>query len=152
MNDYRNARKIVNGLDKAEEIAARARKYESFLVEAKPDSAHKGVTTSADKPKDEVAGTPPPAPAAEVKASGVSLFTRLTSLSIPAGALAVVGAIFNFVKGLPPYAWFAMAGVVCVSMVVGYLIWRDSKKQAHERTLLVMDAAADRDKNNLRLI
>jgi predicted chitinase len=115
------------------------------------EEAAKGVTTS-DKPASETEGTPPPAPAAEVKASEVSLFTRLTSLSIPAGAMAVVGAIFNFVKNLPPYVWFALAGVVVTGMVIGYLIWRDSKRQAHERTLKVLDAAADPTKNNLRLV
>lgn len=117
-------------------------------AESKPADVDKGVTAS-DKPADEVAGTPPPAPASEIKASQPSLFTRLGSLSVPAGVMAILSAVGKFFMALPPWAWVT---IVIASMVIGYLIWREAKRQAHERTLKVMDAAADRDKNNLRLI
>lgn len=132
-------------------IAAAFTEPQTPSVEVSPEDAAKGVTTS-DKPASETAGTPPPAPAAEVKASEVSVWTRLTSLSIPAGALAVVTAIFNFVKNLPPYAWVALALIVVVAMVIGYLVWRVRDQQAHERTKIVLNAAADPEKNNLRLV
>lgn len=111
----------------------------------------KGVTTSA-KPPEETAGTLPPAPAAEVKASQVSLLTKVTSATLPVGLMGVLGAIGKFVSNLPPYVWIAFAAVVVVAIVIGYLVLRDSKRQAHERTLKVMDAAADPNKNNLRLV
>jgi len=112
------------------------------------NDAAKGVTTS-DRPASETSGTPPPAPAMEVKASQPSLFTKLGSLSIPAGVLTVLGGIAKFIQSLPPWAWVAMLGM---ALLVGYLIWRDSQERANQRTLKVMDAAADKDKNNLRLI
>lgn len=153
--DYVQARRIINRLDKAKEIAAYAREFEEILREAespeliaKPPSNDKGVAVS-DKPPEDVAGTPPPTPAAEVKASQPSLFTRLASLSVPAGAMAALSAVGKFFMALPPWAWVT---IVIASMVIGYLIWREAKRQAHERTLLVMEAAADRDKNNLRLV
>lgn len=117
-------------------------------VVSKPEDIDKGVTTSTKAP-DEVAGTPPPAPASEVKASQPSLFTRLGSLSVPAGAMAILTAIGKFFMALPPWAWVV---IVIASMAIGYLIWREAKRQAHERTLLVMKAAADPESNNLRLI
>lgn len=153
--DYRNARKIINGLDKADEIAAKARKYESILSASqepdKPEDVDKGVTTST-KSAEETAGTPPPAPAMEVKASGVPFLTRLTSLSVPAGVVSAIGAVIAFAKELPPYAWIAFSAIIIAGMVIGYLIWREGKKEAHERTKIVLAAAADPEKNNLRLV
>jgi hypothetical protein len=111
----------------------------------------KGVTTS-DKPASETAGTPPPAPAAEVKASEVSLWTRITSISIPGAVITAVGSILTFAKELPPYAWIALAVIVVVAMVIGYLVWSKRDDQAHERTKIVLHAAEDPTKNNLRLV
>jgi hypothetical protein len=159
--DYVNARKVVNGLDKAKHIAAIAEKFERMLRtslvtdsvtdETKAVDVEKGVTTS-DKPSDETAGTPPPAPAVEVKASEVPFWTRITSISIPAGVVSAVGAVIAFAKDLPPFAWIALSVIVVAGMVIGYLVWKDGKAEAHERTKIVMSAAADRDKNNLRLV
>lgn len=112
----------------------------------------KGVTTGETEPAKPTEGSPPPVPAAEVKASQVSLFTKLSSLSLPAGAITVLGAVANFVKGLPPYVWVALALVATVVTVIGYLMWRDSKQQAHERTKILMSAAASTEQNNLRLV
>lgn len=120
-------------------------------VTTKSTDTDKGVTTS-DKPPEETAGTPPPTPAAEVKASEVSLWARITSISIPAGVITILGGIGKFVGGLPPYVWIAFSVLALAAMIIGFLIWRDKNSQAHERTKIVMGAAADRDKNNLRLI
>lgn len=109
-----------------------------------PDEDHPDIT--------ETAGTLPPAPAAEVKASEVSWKARLGSLSIPAGAVSVITAIVGFVKTIPPYAWFALAGIMIAAMVIGYLVWKNNKSEAHERTKIVLGAAADPEKNNLRLV
>lgn len=114
--------------------------------------AAKGVTSSPDKSPSETEGTPPPADAVEVKASETSWKARLGSISIPAGVATVIGAVGSFVQNIPPYAWFAFAGVVIAAMVIGFLVWRENKREAHQRTLKVLDAGADKDKNNLRLV
>lgn len=168
--DYVNARKVVNGLDRANDIAAIAEKFERILkaslvtetvaelkrkaeadLQKKAIEPNKGVTTS-DIPADETAGTPPPAPAVEVKASEVPIWTRITSLSIPAGVISFIGGIIAFAKELPPYAWVSFSVIVVAGMVIGYMVWKDGKAEAHERTKIVMGAAADREKNNLRLV
>lgn len=136
-------------------MAAAYRKHSKARVEpeatAKPLDVDKGVTAS-DKPPEDSSGTPPPTPAAEVKASEVSLWTRITSISIPAGVITILGGIGKFVGGLPPYVWIAFSVLALAAMIIGFLIWRDKNSQAHERTKIVMGAAADREKNNLRLI
>ncbi|MEK6281853.1 MAG: hypothetical protein AABN95_15985 [Acidobacteriota bacterium] len=111
----------------------------------------KGVTTS-DKPASEAEGTLPPTPAVEIKASETSWQARLGSISIPTGVTAAIAAVAGFVGNIPPYAWFALAGVVVVAMVIGFLVWREKSREAHERTKIVLNAGADQDKNNLRLI
>lgn len=117
-------------------------------ISEKMDDEEKGVTTGS-KPANETEGTQPPAPAAEVKASQPSLFTRLGSLSIPAGVMTVLGAIGSFVQSLPPWVWVTIIGM---ALLVAYLIYRDAQQRAHQRTLKVMDAAASKTDNNLRLI
>lgn len=165
--DYFNARTIINGHDKAQEIAERAHKYATILTDShvtdppadsgdngvepeKPVDEDKGVTTGENKTEE--SGTLPPAPAVEIKASEVSWVSKLTSLSIPTGVAGVLAAIANFVKGVPPYVWVAFAGVVVVAMVIGFIMWRDKNQQAHERTLKLMDAGASKTLNNLRLV
>lgn len=165
--DYKNSRKVVNGLDKADQIAANARKFEAILESAAedepvtempiavvtpyyPTDEDKGVTIGT-QPEGETAGTPPPAPAAEVKASESSWKTKLGSLSIPTGVGAVITGIGSFAGGLPPYAWFALAAIFIAAMVLAFLVWKTGKDEAHARTLRVLDAAADKNQNNLRL-
>ena len=145
--DYFNARKIINGLDKAGEIASIARSYESMLSEAPTEAP-----AVAAEVKSDASGTMPPAAATEIKASTVDWRARLTSVSIPTGLMAGIAAVTNFVKGLPPYVWIAFALITVAGMVIGFLIWRDKNQQAHERTLKLMDAGADKNKNDLRLI
>lgn len=154
--DYRNARKIINGLDKAAEIAAKARTYEAILLESqeavqKPDDINKGVTTS-DKPANETEGTPPPAPAVEIKASSPSVMSKVAALSIPTGAGAVLSGIWGFVQNMPPWGWAVLGGVFIVAMLVGAWLYNESMKRAAQRTQTVMNAAADPEKNNLRLV
>jgi predicted chitinase len=144
----RALRVLPDDFNMAEDEAPADVEHGDVEPEIKPEDAAKGVTVS-DKPASETSGTPPPAPAAEVKASEPSLFTKLGSLSVPAGVMSVLAAIGKFVQGLPPWAWVA---IVVTALVVGYLIWRDAQQRAHERTLLVMSAAADKEKNNLRLV
>lgn len=183
--DYFEARRIVNGLDRAELIAGYAQKFERILRASVTDEVtelspqiskvetyrikdeleaqlqkkdvesssqpDKGETTGI-KPADETSGTPPPAPAVEVKASEIPFLTRLASLSVPTGIITAIGAVMAFAKELPPYAWIAFSAITVAAMIIGYLIYRDSKKEAHERTKIVLTAAADPGRNNLRLV
>lgn len=165
--DYINARRIVNGLDRANDIAEIAEKFERVLraslvtdsvtenspqPKVEPPSQPDKGETSGLKPAEETSGTPPPAPAVEVKASEIPFLTRLASLSVPTGIITAIGAVTAFAKELPPYAWIAFSAITVAAMVIGYLIYRDSKKEAHERTKIVLTAAADPNRNNLRLV
>lgn len=93
----------------------------------------------------------PPTPQ-EVKASQVDWTSKITALSIPTGAGAIIAGIVNFAKSIPPQAWIGLGLFATVAMIIGFLIWREKNRQAHERTKIVMDAAADQNKNNLKLI
>lgn len=150
---YNGADYKINQYDT--KLAAAYRKHSKAAVDepviSKIADTDKGVTAS-DKPPEDSAGTPPPTPAAEVKASEVSLWTRITSISIPAGVITILGGIGKFVGGLPPYVWIAFSVLALAAMIIGFLIWRDKNNQAHERTKIVMGAAADKEKNNLRLV
>lgn len=155
--DYRNARKIINGLDKADEIAGKARKFESILTSSQvkdvdsQSDADKGVTTS-DKPADETEGTPPPAPAVEVKASAPSWWSKVTAISMPALPAGVGVGIWSFATGIPPWGWAAIGGIIMIGMILGAWLWNESMKRAAQRTQTVLNAAADPQKNNLRLV
>jgi predicted chitinase len=117
-----------------------------------PDTQKKPLETGTNEKEENVEGTMPPVPAAEVKASEVSLLTRITSFSIPAGVMTALAAIGKFIGGLPPSVWIAFSVIMLVAMIIGYLIWRQRDHNAHERTKIVMNAAADPNKNNLRLV
>ena len=151
--DYRNARKIINGLDKADEIASKARKYESILSTSqepdKPEAVDKGLTTGDSG---ETEGTPPPAPAVEIKASSPSLWSRITAISMPALPAGVGAALWAFVSGIPPWGWAVIGGIIMVGMILGAWLWNESMKRAAQRTHTVLNAAADPNKNNLRLV
>lgn len=115
------------------------------------ENGEKGVTTST-KSADQVEGTPPPTPAVEVKASSPSWMSRISALSLPAGATAAIGGIYKFAVSIPPWGWAIMGGVILLAMSLGAWLYNESMKRAAQRTQTVLNAAADKDKNNLRLI
>lgn len=110
----------------------------------------KGVTTS-NRPASETEGTPPPAPAVEIKASKPSLMSRLTAFSMPAGVTAAIGTIWKFAQNIPPWGWGVLGGVFVFAMLVFAFLYNESMKRAQQRTNIVMNAAADPEKNNIRL-
>lgn len=125
---------------------------EAERSDAKTDTeTDKGLTTSTKSP-DEVEGTPPPAEAAEIKASQPSWQSRLTNFSLPAGVVTAITTIWTFAKGIPPWGWGLLGGIFIVSLVVWAWLHNESQKRAQQRTAIVMDAAANKDKNNLRLV
>lgn len=112
----------------------------------------KEPTSSSGDSKENPAGTLPPAEAKEVKASQVDWWSKITALSIPTGAGAIITGIASFAKSIPPQGWIALGIFATAAMIIGFLIWRDKNRAADERTKIVMDAAADKGKNDLRLI
>lgn len=112
----------------------------------------KGVTTSPEILKGASEGTPPPIPAVEIKASKPSILSRLTALSMPAGAGAIITTVWTVVKSFPPWGWVCLAGGFVVMSMTGAWLYNESMKRAAMRTQSVMVAAADKDKNNLRLV
>lgn len=125
-------------------------------VEAPPavisqSDADKGVTTS-DKPADETEGTPPPAPAVEVKASAPSWWSKVTAISMPALPAGVGAGIWGFASGIPPWGWAVIGGIIMIGMILGAWLYNESMKRAAQRTQTVLNAAADPNKNNLRLV
>jgi predicted chitinase len=126
---------------------------ESHAEAGKEPLPEKGVTigTVSTKPIGQVEGSPPPAPAVEIKASQPSLLSKLTSLSIPAGVTSAIGGIAAFAKSIPPYGWAILGGIFVVALVVGAWMQNESMKRAQGRTDKLMDAGADPSKNNLRL-
>jgi predicted chitinase len=136
---YKRALKVLANGD--EELAPEPLKPE-------PD---KGVVTST-KPASETEGTPPPAPAAEVKASQPGLWSRIAAISVPTIPAGIMGIVKLFVTSIPPQAWYAFGAIVIVTVIVGAWLWNEAQNRAQTRTNTVMDAAADPNKNNLRLV
>ncbi len=100
----------------------------------------------------EVEGTPPPAPAQEVKASSPSLLSRITAFSFPGGAGAILLGLKAFVTGIPPWGWGIIGGGFIFLCIIGAWLYNESMKRAAERTRLASQFAADRDKHNIRYI
>jgi membrane protein implicated in regulation of membrane protease activity len=78
--------------------------------------------------------------------------SRITALSLPAGAGAVISGIYKFAQSVPPWGWAILGGCFVIMAVLGAWLYNESMKRANERTKMVGAAAADKDKNNLRLI
>lgn len=181
--DYFNARKIINGLDKAGEIAAIARQYEQILIKATRNgtsiqivAANGAVgsvpvdgkgTTASDEAKgittghaaDHTEGTPPPAPAMEIKASRPTLksmaMTVITFLMAPLTYFGIdpkdlAGPGTDFAKNNIGFAVKLLVGLAFV--VVAAFIWKWATDHANQRTLKAMDKAADPDQHSVRLV
>lgn len=112
----------------------------------------KGLSTSLDKMKGTTEGVPPPVPAVEIKGSSPSWMSRITALSLPAGAAGVMGTIWKFAKTLPTESWIIIGVVFAILCIVGAWLYNESMKRAQQRTIKIIDSAADSTKNNIRLI
>lgn len=119
----------------------------------------KGVTTGEETKPASIEGTPPPIPAVPVVASRPSLKSIIASiiafvmaplsyLGIDAKEAAQKGAQF----AQNNVALALKIGAAFVFVILAYWIWNKAMDRAHQRTLKVMDAAADQTKNNLRLV
>jgi predicted chitinase len=112
----------------------------------------KGVSTSPGAPAGSTEGVQPPVPAVSVEPSKPSLLSKVTALSMPTGAGAIILAIANFVKGIPPWGWGVIGACFVIMAIVGAWLYNESMKRAAARTSLVINAAADKDKNNIRIV
>lgn len=117
-----------------------------------PTEEAKGVTTGTKEPDKPTEGTPAPAKAVEIEASKPSLLSKATSLSIPTGVTGAIGVIWKFAQAVPPWGWAILGGVFIVALIVAAWLWNEAMNRAQGRTLKVLDAAANKNANNLRLV
>lgn len=122
-SDFINARKVINGNDKAKEIANHAQKFKEILsqsIEKESDPIPSPVEQTQETPK----------------APSVSLFTKIgTAITGVAGLGINLGTIIETkVNQLTP----AQVGYLCLSLaVVGLAIWwyRQSANNAHRERM-----------------
>lgn len=176
--DRKNARRIVNGLDKAAHIAGIAQSIEKCLRSSVADSGE----TVSDKGADEGDGltpapTPPvstpdptvlvpqatPSPAEEPKVSGLKTQWAALTTFLTASA----GSIITWLSGARAEIIIGLALIVTVIGGV-YMITRYFKqqkaevraheekmqreRQAHEVTIMQMKSAMDKDANTVRVV
>ncbi len=112
----------------------------------------KGLSTSPNSAQGTTEGPPPPIPAIPIEVSKPSLMSKLTALSMPAGAATVVGGLFTFIKNIPPWGWGVVGGCFVIMAIVGAWLYNESMKRAAARTTQVINAASDPTKNNIRIV
>lgn len=132
--DYRNARKIVNGLDKADQIAANARKFEAILESAiedetvapveeiketaqPPAKAGESVPNAAATPGEAVIGGRPQDPPKQVTTGG-GVSRIVTGLGGIGGICAAVG---GFIKG---NSGIIIVSILCVTALILVFMFR----------------------------
>jgi putative chitinase len=153
--DYRNARKVVNALDDAEKIAARARVLEAILKTAL-------VGDVADKPVD-VAPEPKPEPQKEPPVTTVASTPPVVEVPTPKGSItskiaaatAALGPIFS-ATGLKiggvqfsQLTLIAIIALIGVGIIVGAVLWDRDRGRQFERQKLSMANLASSDKANV---
>lgn len=136
---------IAAGVDLAPEIADDAPEK---VID--PEKGVTAGTTSTD-----IEGTPPPTPAAEIIASRPSL--KSAAAAVLAFLMAPLSYIGIDLKQVGDFARGNISLAIKLAFVFGlivlaYHIWNKAMDRANQRTLKVMDAAAEKDKNNLRLV
>lgn len=167
--DYKNARRVINGTDKADVIADYARKFELILKASKESTAAQSlpVTTDEQQPAQQPASEPQP-PSNIVKQDGPPLYQGVGFWSVIKRDLSLAtGGNLSF-SGLSEYAqqasgwpeWVvALLGKVAVGALiatVGYFIFRvvhyfvDTWKQ-NQRTKLLADINTDVSRKDLEL-
>lgn len=168
--DYRNARTIINGHDKADEIAAYARKYEAALIAAR-SSAPVPKTADADsveaKPAtdDGVQASSPPSGAVsepdakEVKMSAMSSTSKGLTFSMIGSALllALKEAWTSAREETLDAGKFAVNHLPQTLLILGLaalgvLIYNAAMKRRDQRTNKIIDITADKSKNDVVVI
>lgn len=142
------AHEVVSAADV--EVATEIDETEKTVDEAK------GVTTGTETSTQTSAeGSPPPTPAAEIIASRPSL--KSTAAAVLAFLMAPLSYLGIDLKQVGDFAKSNIALAVKLAFVFGlivlaYHVWNKAMERANQRTLKLMDAAAEKEKNNLRLV
>ena len=152
--DYVNARRIVNGLDKADQIAQNARHFEAILGPAKVKSDDVITTEAEDKVEQKV--EPPAAPQASpkpevtpVEAPKSSIVTKIGAAASAAGpVLAATGLKIGGVE-FKTGGLVAFAAVLIVGMIIAAWLWNQSQERAFERQKMSINNLADPERSNI---
>jgi len=148
--DYRNARRIVNALDKADAIAAIAVKWEKILVASKEIESTLPTPTEKppEPPKPELSAIEQQTPV-EVKASESSLGAKIAAAG-PAIGTAISGMGLKL-GGVTFNAWtiIAFCSVLIIGIIVGAILWDRSQERALRKSELNANTLADPTKHNV---
>lgn len=151
--DYHDARRVVNGTDRADAIAQIANKFERILTTSLVADTQ---TVVEEKKEPELVPQPPPAPTPAQKPEVLPVAPPKTSLTTRIAA--AVSAIMPIVTAtglkiggveFQTGGLIAMAAVVIVGMVVGAWLWNSSQNRRHEELLASMGNLASPDRANV---
>ncbi len=138
--DYFNARTIINGHDKAQEIADRARVYEAILSNSSE--------TKAEEPKTVEIKEDPPA-RVEVKSDGMSLTTKIGAAAGPVGTMATALGIKVGGIQITQGTIYALCAVAVIALVCSTVIYITGKNREQRRLEMSMNNLADKNRNNV---
>lgn len=159
--DYYNARQVVNGLDKANQIADIAEKFEEVIDAAtvtEPVTEPQVDPPASPQPKSEVKPQEPEPPAAlqapkptvtPVEAPPTSITTKVAAgVSAIAPVLTAAGIKIGGIE-LSTAGVIALSAVIIVGMVIGAWIWNQSQERRERRQRLSMEHLASEVKSNV---
>jgi predicted chitinase len=152
--DYHEARRVVNGLDRAEHIAGLAQKFERIL---RGSLVTNPVIEPAktEEPKAEVPSEPPvqtvpsEPPVAEIKAQRPCMMTRITAGVAGLGPVLTAAGIKIGNVELSAGAIYALAAVVIVGLICGAWIYNQGQNRALERAKLNVQTLSDKNRLNV---
>lgn len=130
--DYRNARKVINGLDRADDIAAYARKYESILTASVAEKITPAPDAKADGSPVKAGEAAPDAPAAPGEAivggrpgdeakqvtQGGTISRIIAGVGGGGGLLTAIGGFFSGKTAI------IAIGIICATMLFLAIMFR----------------------------
>lgn len=160
--DYVNARKVVNGLDRAEHIAKIARNLEAILSVAAQDAVQVPIAPKPTKPepvKPEPEKQPEPQPPVttipghppviEVKTQKVSWTTKIAAVLGPVGTFfTTIGLKVGGVQ-FTQSVILALIAAYIVTVIVGAWLYNEGKNRADRRQQHGMNNLADPNRANV---
>lgn len=132
--DYKNARRVINGTDKADLIAGYAKDFFTILVQAKKADAPPPVVETIEVPREK--------PSMFVIIG--SVFTFLTGVGINAGQLIQQ----RLTEATPLQFLIAIGGIGLIVLAIYW--YRKSAKAAQVRNLALIKTAADPTTNTVQ--
>lgn len=157
--DYYEARTVVNGHDKALQIADNAEKFERILKASQVSESVVDVVRDEEKIEPEKPEEPPiveqakgPPEHEKLKKEDVSLTTKVVSAAAPIGtAIATLGIKIGGVQ-LSENSIIAICCVFIASIIMGGWLYNNGKNRAHETTKLNQATLADPHKANVVIV